>query len=102
MKADDRDAILWTGSIQKIARRFADEVDPLFHAARYIQQQHQIERFSRRGDVDDLPLTAVLVNRKIGVAHSRNRAAIAIGDAGVDAHQLRSNGSNHLAGRAHS
>src|SRR5688500_18446100 len=53
-EADDRDPILRTGGVQKVARSFTNEIDPFFDAAGNIQQEDEVEGLSRRRDVYDL------------------------------------------------
>ena len=86
MKTYDRDSILRTGGVQKIARGLANEIDPLFHAAGHVEQEHQIERLAGLRHIDDLSLSAVFVNREVRRPQVGNRAPIAIRDADIDAH----------------
>src|SRR5260370_23616839 len=98
-KTDDRDSILRAGRAQKIARRFANEIDPLFDTAGNVKQQDEIKRLSGRRNVGDLALVAVFVNAEVRAAQSADCPPVAIDDAGVDAHQLWRDGRGQLVGR---
>src|SRR6185369_6915423 len=98
-KTDDGDAILRAGRFQKITRRFANELDSFFHASGNVEQQHQIERLGCGNDFRDLALYAVFVNCEIGFLHAANRAAIAIGHAGVEPQKLWRRDANKVSWR---
>ena len=98
-EADDRDAVLRTSRAQEISRGLANEVHSFFDAAGNVQEQHEIEWFVRRRNVCYTPLDAIFPNRKVRLTHTANCASVTIKDAGIEAQELRSDGTHNLVRR---
>src|SRR6185369_2967475 len=98
-KTDNRDLVLRAGGAQEVASSLANEVHSLLDAARYVEQQHEVERLIRRSNVSHTAFDAVFPNRKVRLAHAADRAPVTIRNTRIESHQLRRHRSNNPAGR---